>query len=465
MSATTTAMPAPPFRRDGASGLLLPAHGWTPRAYQTRVWDYLQSGGRRACLNWARRSGKDELALHWAAVAMHVNVGTYWHMLPKANQSRKAIWDAVNPRTGRRRIDDAFPPELRETVHEQEMFIRFRNGSTWQVLGSDNHSAFVGSPPSGVVFSEYALADPQAWDFVRPILAENRGWALFVSTPRGHNHFEKLALLAQSSPEWLYDRHTADDNPHLTPETLEAEHEEMVALLGDADGEALFQQEYYCSFSGSVAGSIYGIFMERAEREGRIGTVAPDPQRPVNVAFDLGMDDDTALWFHQDCGTHVRFLHTYSARGEALQHYAEYIDDWCRAHALRFGRAILPHDARVREMGTGVTRQETLEAAGLRTEIAPNQRLADGIQATRNLLAIAWFDAQGCEEGLKALREYHRDLNPLTSTYYARPVHDASSHLCDALRYRAVTPPDNGSGWADAATFRARPVQKATAWI
>jgi hypothetical protein len=97
-------------------------------------------------------------------------VGNYWHLLPQQNQARKAIFDAVNPKTGRRRIDDAFPEEIRETTREQDMMIRFKNGSTWQVVGSDNYNALVGSPPVGVVFSEYALSDPSSWAFIRPIL-------------------------------------------------------------------------------------------------------------------------------------------------------------------------------------------------------------------------------------------------------------------------------------------------------
>lgn len=123
---------------------------WNPRPHQLAAWKALEGGIRRAVLVWHRRYGKDDLALHWTACAAMQRVGTYWHMLPQANQARKAIWDAINPRTGRRRIDDAFPAEIRETTREQDMLIRFVNGSTWQVIGSDNYNALVGSPPVGV---------------------------------------------------------------------------------------------------------------------------------------------------------------------------------------------------------------------------------------------------------------------------------------------------------------------------
>src|SRR3712207_6376859 len=133
-------------------------YAWSPRPYQRGLWSYLEQGGRRAVEVAHRRWGKDEVALHWTAVAAHQRVGAYWHMLPEAAQARKAIWDAVNPHTGKRRIDEAFPPVLRETTREAEMFIRMDNGSTWQVVGSDNFNSLVGSPPIGLVASEHALA-------------------------------------------------------------------------------------------------------------------------------------------------------------------------------------------------------------------------------------------------------------------------------------------------------------------
>ena len=134
---------------------------WLPRIYQRPAWAaWRKRGIRRSLLVWHRRAGKDDVALHKAAVAAHVRVATYWHLLPEYEQARKAIWAAVNPHTGMRRIDEAFPLELRESTDEQEMFIRFKIGSTWQVIGCDNYDSLVGTPPAGIVFSEWAQANP-----------------------------------------------------------------------------------------------------------------------------------------------------------------------------------------------------------------------------------------------------------------------------------------------------------------
>ena len=84
-------------------------NNWKPRHYQRAAWDYLERGGRHTEIVWHRRSGKDELGLHWTAVAAFQRVGTYWYLLPMASQARKAIWNAINPHTGKKRIDEAFP--------------------------------------------------------------------------------------------------------------------------------------------------------------------------------------------------------------------------------------------------------------------------------------------------------------------------------------------------------------------
>ena len=135
------------------SDIVLPHNNWRPRADQMALWNYLEGGGTRAVEIAHRRWGKDDIALHYSACAVHERVGVYWHMLPEKEQARKAIWEAVNPRTGMRRIDEAFPQALRKNTRDTDMFIRFKNGSTWQVVGSDRFNALMGSPPIVVTFS------------------------------------------------------------------------------------------------------------------------------------------------------------------------------------------------------------------------------------------------------------------------------------------------------------------------
>lgn len=419
-------------------------HDWRPRAYQRALWTYLERGGTRAVGVWHRRAGKDELCLHWAAVSAFRRIGTYWHMLPQAAQARKAIWDAVNPHTGRRRIDDAFPAALRATTREQEMLIRFKNGSTWQVVGSDNYNSLVGAPPVGVVFSEFALADPASWSYLRPILAENGGWAVFISTPRGRNHFASFYEGAARDPDWFAQRLRASETGVFTPAALARELAEYRRDYGDEDGQARFDQEFEVSFDAAIVGAYYGRPIQTAEAEGRIGNVGVDPRFPVHTAWDLGMSDSTAIWFFQVIGREIRLVDYLEAAGVGLDHYARALAD----RGYLYGEHLLPHDAAVRELGTGKSRIETLSSLGLgNSRIVAKLPLADGIHAVRALLPRCWFDAVRCERGLSALRQHRREWSDGLKTFMDRPLHDWTSHGADAFRYLAVGVPETADGW------------------
>lgn len=229
-------------------------NNWQPRPYQYGLWGYLENGGKRGVSVWHRRAGKDDVCLHWTAVSAHRHIGNYWHMLPEAAQARKAIWDAVNPHTGKKRIDEAFPAKVRSFTRNQEMMIGFKSGSTWQVVGSDNFDSLVGSPPIGVVFSEWPLSKQDAWAYLSPILEENGGWALFVYTPRGPNHGERTYKHALLADDWYGEKLTVDQTGVFTHEQLKKIKTESISQYGESRGLALYNQEYYCSFKEAHTG-------------------------------------------------------------------------------------------------------------------------------------------------------------------------------------------------------------------
>lgn len=406
------------------SAIRLP-NSWQPRSYQRKLWDYLENGGKRAVAVWHRRAGKDEIGLHWTAVAAHTRIGTYWHMLPEAAQARKAIWEAVNPHTGKRRIDEAFPKALRETTREQEMFIKFLSGSTWQVVGSDNYDSLVGSPPIGLVNSEYALAKPQAWDYLRPILAENGGWSLFIYTARGRNHGADLYEMARTNPQWFAERLTVDDTKAISSEIIEDERKSGMS-------EDMIQQEFYCSFDAAVMGAYFGQLLNRLETDKRIGSVPYDPAALVTTAWDLGFGDDTAIWFAQIIGQDVHIIDYYENRGMGLDHYAKIL----REKPYAYHQHLLPHDGSKGELIAGTTIKAQAELLlGKNVEILPRMDVQEGINAARVLLPKCRFDAEKCAVGLKALRLYRREYNEERKVFSDKPLHDWTSHAADAFRY------------------------------
>lgn len=407
----------------------IPAGGWRPRPYQQNLWAYLKGGGTRAIEIAHRRWGKDDVALHWACRSAHTHIATYWHMLPEYEQARKAIWNAVNPHTGIRRIDEAFPHILRANTDDKGMFIRFKSGSTWQVIGSDNYKSLVGTPPYGIVVSEWAKAHPGAWAYLAPILIENGGWALFITTPEGRNHAHAMYEMARSDPAWHAELQTVDDTGALSLEAVEQQRKEYHAIFGEDAGDALIEQEYWCSFSAAILGAYWGKEMSRAERDGRICDVPVVPGVPVQTAWDIGVDDSMAIWCVQVFPTAIHVVDYCEGSGYGFDHYAEWLDT--RGY---HGTDWVPHDARMREPGApgARTRIETLIALKRKPVLVPDHKPGDRINAGRKTIPVARFDKTRCAKGIECLRSGKFKWDEKQRVFLKTAMHDWASHGCDA---------------------------------
>lgn len=409
-------------------------NNWQPRQYQREAWDYLENGGKRCVLPCHRRWGKDDIALHWTAVAAHQRVGVYWHMLPEYEQGRKAIWTAVNAHTGKRRIDEAFPQELRKRTVDDDMLIEFRTGSIWQVVGSDAYDSLVGAGVAGIVMSEWALANPAAWAFLSPMLVENDGWAIFPYTPRGRNHGWSLLQRARGDPDWFSTVQSAEQTGVFTAEALASALADYQSIYGRQDGEALFRQEYYCDFDAAILGAFYGGDIRQMEREGRLTNVPIERAQRVHTAWDLGYTDSTAIWFVQQVGRELHLIDYYEGNNQGLDHYARVLDE----KGYLYGDHFFPHDVEQHELSTGTSRVQTLRKLGIRPTVVPLHQVMDGVNAVRMLFPRLWADARRCERGMDALRNYRREFDEKTKVYKPKPLHDWSSHGADALRYFAA---------------------------
>lgn len=420
----------------------LPHKGWQPRPHQKNLWRYLMRGGKRAVAVWHRRAGKDEICLHATAMAMMERPGNYWHCLPEFNQGRKAIWDSVNPHSGKRRIDEAFPHEMRASTRDHDMQIRLYNGSTWQVVGSDSvvSGGGIGSSTAGIVFSEWALANPSAWGYYRPILEENNGWAAWISTPRGRNHLLQLYQHAIRTDGWFAELLPATVTSALTAEALAETLNELCALYGADQGRAMYEQEMLCSFNAAILGSFYSIEMKDVRAQGRISDdVVAMPDKLVHRAWDLGVGDDTSIWWFQSVGAQIFVLDHYAASGVGLEHYAGVIEKKHSEHGWKHGTDYVPHDAKVMEFGSGRTRVETMAGMGLKPFLVPQHRLDDGINAVRRTLPLCCFHSRCEDGGISALEQYRREWDDDRKAFRASAVHDWTSHPADAFRYLAMS--------------------------
>jgi len=407
-------------------------HVFRCRKYQRPLHEAWVSGRRRRLLQIAhRRWGKDEVALNASRDLALQRPASYWHCLPEYAQARKAIWTAVNPHTGRRRIDDAFPAEIRAATNEQEMFIKLANGSTWQIVGSDRYDSLVGSGVAGVVFSEWALANPASWAYVRPMVAENNGWAAFITTPRGNNHAKSMLDMARArDDEWFANVSDVDATGALTREQLDGALAEYQALYGIDFGRAYFEQEYMCSFAGAMVGAYFGAEVAKAERDGRIAVVDVDPDRPVHTAWDLGRASNNPIWCFQVAGTELRVVDFYQPESDD-------IEEWCAALNARgyHGTDYVPHDILTTDWGSKHTRIEVLRRLGRKPRRIAKVSVADGLQAGRTAINAARFNAEKCAVGIDGLKNYRREWDDGLKTFRETPVKDWSEHIGSAWRY------------------------------
>lgn len=417
----------------------LPYNGWMARPHQLPLWEYLIKNGKRAIAIWHRRAGKDEVALHYTACAAASRPGNYWHALPQYSQARKAIWTAINPHTGKRRIDEAFPLEWRTNTNDGEMLLRFRNGSTWQLIGSDEFDRTVGSSPAGIVYSEWALANPSAWAYHRPMLEENQGWALFITTPRGHNHAKQMFDYAAHAKDWFCELLTAKQTGALSDEALALTLAELKALYGADMGNSQYQQEYNCSFNAAILGAFYALEMAQLRAEGRVCEIEPLPGQEVHRAWDLGVGDDTSIWWFTTVGTQLYVLDHYAASGVGLEHYRDLIEAREKERGWVHGIDYVPHDAKIKEWGSGRTRVETMQSMGLRPMLVPLASIDDGINAVRRTLPLCVFHPRCEPGGLTALEQYRREWDDEKKCFKPSAVHDWTSHPADAFRYLAMS--------------------------
>lgn len=406
---------------------MLPTN-FEPRGYQMPLLNAIDQGALRAVCVWPRRSGKDKVLINVTAKKMFERIGTYFYIAPTYRQGKKIIWNGMD-NNGFKFLDH-IPLSVRKRTDKTEMLIETKNGSVFQIVGSDNMDSIVGTNPVGVVLTEYSLQNPAVWAYLQPILEANGGWAIFNFTARGKNHGYSMYMMGKKLG-WFTELLTADDTNLYTPEKLEAIRQEYISLYND---DALFYQEYYNRWEVPMMGAYYGKQMNQARDEKRIGKVPIVGGVKVDTYWDLGMDDSTTIWFVQRTSNEKRIVDYYENSGEGLAHYAQVL----MAKGYTYGRHYAPHDIQVRELGTGVSRLEVAKRLGIRFDVIPMMSIEDGIEAVRRVLGSCWFDEVKCDLGISALNSYHKEYDEKNKVYRNQPKHDWSSHGADAFRGFAV---------------------------
>lgn len=421
---------------------------FTPRPYQKEIIDAIMGGYDKICLVWPRQIGKDTLCFAIMVLKAVMTPGNYFYVFPTKEDARRALWEKVmSDESAGKKLLDMIPQDpalgLVKRMSNHEMIIELNNNSTIRVVGLDtNPEAIRGISPTGVVFSEFAFSDPNAYKALIPALRGEGKWCIINSTPNGRNHFYKLYLNAQNDKEWYCSfKQGLDPNRegyvHIDePSYFQGLINEGIMTREDID------REYGCDFGTGLKGAFYADNIEQARREGRIARFLPKETARTYTYWDIGVTDSTAIWFVQYDGNSAIFIDYYEDNGKGTDFYAEVLRD----KGYEYDTHFLPHDAgNVKQGRTISTTADDLQDSLYEmkvdgdVEIVTKHSKQDGISAVRKKFKTSCFDALKCNIGLERLESYRRRWDKKTGNFGLQEVHDKASHAADALRTWAMS--------------------------
>ena len=394
--------------------------GYTPREPQKEIHRAVKEN-RWTVAVAHRRMGKTVAAINQlihSALKCEKKNPQFAYIAPTYGQAKRIAWNYL--------VDYTRP--LGGTANVSELRVDFM-GRRISLYGADTPDSIRGIYLDGVVIDEIGDVHPSLFtEVIRPALSDRLGWALFIGTPKGANHFKELRDFADDTANdgWALREFKASETGLIDEAELKDAQKAM--------GENKYQQEFEVSFDSPIVGSYYGEMIKDITTKNHIRELQSEASTAKFTAWDLGISDSTAIWVCEAIGGEIRVMDYYENHGQALDHYIAYLDE----NGYRDYTHILPHDVAVRELQTGKSRLEFLTEAGLNIEVCPKHHVEDGIIAVRKMLTNTWFNKDTTKFGLECLRNYRRVFNEKLNVYQEKALHDWSSHCADAFRYLAV---------------------------
>ena len=376
-----------------------------------------------------RRMGKTVSAINqliYSAINCKLKNPRYALISPTYGMSKRVAWDMLTEYTR--------PLQAENNIAELRSDFMGRRISLY---GADNIDSLRGTYFDGVVIDEYAQINPSLFsEIIRPAISDRKGWVLFIGTPKGRNHFATLRDKAAIGKDgWKLLEFKASETGLVDQEELDAALKEM--------GEDKYNQEFEVNFHTPVEGAYYGSLINNLEFKQQINdSVIRDDICKTFVSWDLGMGDSTAMFVAQSAGQEIHIIDFLENHGQGLDYYI----NWLRDNRYDTAEQLLPHDIQVRELGTGKSRLEVLEEAGLNCRVVPKLGIDDGIQAVRRMLPRCWFNTK-VKDAVDLLRNYRRTYDEKRDVFFDKPLHDFTSHAADSFRYLAVGLNETDNGW------------------
>ena len=394
---------------------------YTPRKHQSYLHQQINKH-RWSVLVCHRRFGKTVCMINHliksALMCPHKNP-RFAYIAPTFKQAKSIAWDYM------KQFTDKIPSTK---FNETELRVDLPNGARITLLGAENSDGLRGIYLDGCVIDEYANIDGKLFaEIIRPALSDRKGYCVFIGTPAGmNNNFYDLYQHANGAEDWFNYKAKASQTKIVDQEELDKAREVM--------GEKKYLQEFECDWIANIEGAIYGDEMNKLDDKKQLARVPYDPTLPVSTAWDLGVADHSSIIFFQQKGTAVQIIDYHEERGHGLPHYIQLLEEKPYIYKDHFA----PHDIDVQEFGNGKTRREIAYQLGIRFKVVPKLPVEEGIHAVTMLLSRCWIDTDHCKNLIDALRHYHRKYIDKNRMFRSKPVHDWSSHACDAMRYLAV---------------------------
>lgn len=399
--------------------------GYEPRPLQAFLHKELKRFNVLVC---HRRFGKTIFTLnHLLAKALTnpLRNPQYAYFAPTYKQAKRIAWDPLKEYA--RHI-----PGFKENKQELTIMIQ----RTWLpdpdtikilLIGSEDPDTVRGVYLDGAVFDEFAQCDPIIWgEVARPALSDRKGWAIFIGTPKGKNHFEKRYNDACENPNWFTCIFKASQTGIIDDEEL--------AEIRDEIEEEEYMQEMECSFNAAIRGAYFAKKLNIIEEKGQIGAYPYDPGLPVDTFWDLGMDDSMSVWFRQRDRSGFRYIEYFEDNGLSIPEMCKIIKE----KEYSYGRHVVPWDANVKEMTSGQTRINTFRKHLKNVEMQKRQAVEDRIQAARNIIPTSFFNRELTQKGLDSLMNYQKDWDSKLQIFKNKPKHDWTSHAADSFGYSAL---------------------------
>lgn len=418
--------------------------GYTPRPLQAKLHRSFRRFNVAVC---HRRFGKTVLAINELldqAVRNPLHNPQYAYIAPTYGQAKKIAWNYLKEFAGDIPGMIVREGELAVIIHRQAVIaedgtlIKKADKITIWLLSAENPDSLRGLYLDGVILDEYGDMNPIIWSqVVRPALSDRftmslelddcpiQGWAIFIGTPKGQNHFFDRYEYAKENPKnWFAAIYKASETNIIHPDELEDARNEM------SDDE--FNQEYECDFNAAMTGAFFSKLLIQAEEEGRIGDFPFIPGAAVATFWDLGIADSMAIWFIQKVGSKYRVIDYLEDHGKGMDFYIKEL----QMRPYIYARHHLPHDANQRELSTGTTRMDTFQTMGLYPiDVVPKvQKKADAIHAVRQKLPLVEFNEMTTRQGVSALKNYQREWDAKAKIFKKDPKHDWTSHGSDAFQ-------------------------------